>query len=105
MDLTIKNCPDDKLVIEEILANAETTIKNYHDKQIRIVPEAKEVEFATVVESFRTANKIGIKEEKDGLGKDDGSGIGIVGVPTDGVVEPDPAKPTSLEPEDSGEAK
>ena len=105
MQLIIENVPEDKAVITEILTNAETTIKNYHDKQIRIVPEVKEVEFATVVESFRTANKIGIKEEADGLGKDDGGGIGIVGVPADGVVEPDPAKPANLEPKDSGEIK
>ena len=63
MDLIIKNCPDDKLVIEEILANAETTIKNYHDKQIRVVAPEKEVEYETAVASFKVANKIGIKEE------------------------------------------
>jgi hypothetical protein len=105
MQLIIENVPEDKAVITEILTNAETTIKNYHDKQIRIVPEVKEVEFATVVESFRTANKIGIKEEADGLGKDDGGAVKGDGIRPVGVVEPDPAKPTSLEPEDSGEAK
>jgi hypothetical protein len=105
MDLIIKDVPDDKAVITEILANAETTIKNYHDKQIRIVPEAKEVEFATAVESFRTANKIGIKEEADGLIDNDGGAIKEPSIRPDGVVEPDPAKPTSLEPEDSGEVK
>ena len=63
MDLIIKDVPDDKAVITEILANAETTIKNYHSKQIRVVAPEKEVEYETAVASFKVANKIGIKEE------------------------------------------
>ena len=105
MQLIIENVPEDKAVITEILTNAETTIKNYHDKQIRIVPEAKEVEFATAVESFRTANKIGIKEEADGLGKDDGGAVKEPSIRPDVVIEPDPAKLANLEPKDSGEVK
>jgi hypothetical protein len=77
------------------LANAETTIRIYHDRQIRVVPEAKEVEFATAVESFRTANKIGIKEEADGLIDNDGGAIGIAGVQAGEAIEPDPAKPSN----------
>ena len=60
MELVIKDVPDDKAVITEILANAETTIRNFHDKQIRVVSPEKEVEFATAVESFKTANKISL---------------------------------------------
>jgi hypothetical protein len=62
-DLVIKGVPDDKAVITEILANAETTIKNYHSKQIRVVAPEKEAEYETAVASFKVANKIGIKEE------------------------------------------
>jgi hypothetical protein len=66
-DLVIKDVPDDKAVITEILANAETTISNYHSKQIRVVAQEKEVEYETAVSAFKTANKIGlvadIKEE------------------------------------------
>jgi hypothetical protein len=94
-DLIIKDVPDDKAVITEILANAETTISNYHSKQIRIVPEAKEVEFATAVESFRTANKIGIKEEADGLIDNDGGAVEELGIRPDGVVESDPTEPSN----------
>jgi hypothetical protein len=63
MDLIIKDVPDDKAVIEEILCNAQTTISNYHSKQIRVVAPEKEAEYETAVASFKVANKIGIKEE------------------------------------------
>ena len=62
-DLIIKDVPDDKAVINEILANAETTNSNYHSKQIRVGAPEKEVEYETAVSAFKTANKIGIKEE------------------------------------------
>ena len=61
-DLVIKDVPDDKVVITEILANAETTIRNYHDKQIRVVAPEKEVEFTATMEVFKVANKIGIAD-------------------------------------------
>ena len=56
-DLVIKDVPDDKAVIEEILANASTTISNYHSKQIRVVAPEKEVEYQTVINSYKLANK------------------------------------------------
>jgi hypothetical protein len=92
-DLVIKDVPDDKVVITEILANAETTIKNYHDKQIRVVAPEKEVEFETAVAAFKLANKQAIKEESDGLGQVEFSGIGVDGIPAGGVIGPDTAKP------------
>lgn len=58
MDLVIKNVPEEKAVIQEIISNAETTIRNYHDKLIRTIPVEKELEFEAVMTSFRGANKI-----------------------------------------------
>ena len=65
MILEIKDVPDDKAVIEEILTNAQTTISNYHSKQIRVVAPEKEAEYETAVASFKAANKIGIVEVKE----------------------------------------
>ncbi len=56
-DLVIKDVPDDKDVIAEILANAETTVSNYLAKQHLVVAETKKAEYDTAVESFKTANK------------------------------------------------
>ena len=89
MDLIIKDVPDDKAVITEILANAETTIRIYHDRQIRVVAPEKEAEFVNAVSAFRLSNKIGlIKEEADGIIVDDGGAVEGVGVrPVGGVGE------------------
>ena len=94
-DLVIKNVPEDKAVITEILTNAQTTVNNYLAKQHLVVAEAKKVEYETAVSAFKLANKQAIKEEADGLIDNDGGGIGIIGVPTNGVIEPDPAKPSN----------
>ena len=56
MELTIKNVPENDLVITEILANAEATIRNYHQAIIFEVTEAKVSQLNDVVNSFRTAN-------------------------------------------------
>jgi hypothetical protein len=105
MQLIIENVPEDKACITEILANAETTIKNYHDKQIRVVAPEKEVEFETAVAAFKLANKQAIKEEADGLIDNDGGAVKGAGIRSVGVVEPDPEKLANLEPKDSGEIK
>jgi hypothetical protein len=91
-DLVIKDVPDDKAVITEILANAETSIRNFYDKQIRVVAPEKEVEFETAVASFKLANKQAIKEESDGLGQVEFIGIGVDGIPAGGVIGPDTEK-------------
>ena len=62
-DLVIKDVPDDKAVITEILANAQTTVSNYLAKQHLVVPEIKKAEYDTAVESFKTANKVAVKGE------------------------------------------
>jgi hypothetical protein len=54
--LEIVNVPDVESVLNEIKANAETTIRNYWDKEIRVVPEEKELEFKAKVEMFRADN-------------------------------------------------
>jgi hypothetical protein len=100
-DLVIKDVPDDKVVITEILANAQTTVNNYLAKQHLVVAEAKKVEYETAVSAFKLANKQAIKEEADGLGKDDGGAIKEPSIRPDVVIEPDPAKPANLEPKDS----
>jgi hypothetical protein len=56
MELTIKNVPENDAVIAEILANAEATIRNYHQAIIFEVTEAKVAQLNDVVNSFRTAN-------------------------------------------------
>ena len=60
-DLVIKDVPDDKDVVAEILRNAETTVNNYLAKQHLIVAETKKVEYDTAVEAFKTANKVEVK--------------------------------------------
>jgi hypothetical protein len=92
-DLVIKNVPDDKAVIKGILDFSEAIIRNYHSKQIRVVAPEKEVEFETAVAAFKLANKQAIKEEADGLGQVEFSGIGVDGIPAGGVIGADPAKP------------
>jgi hypothetical protein len=64
MELTIKNVPEDDRVIAEILANAEATIRNYHQAIIFEVTEAKVAQLNDVVNSFRTAN-VRAKSEVD----------------------------------------
>jgi hypothetical protein len=54
--LEIANVPDVESVLTEIKANAETTIRNYWDKEIRVVSEEKELEFKAKVEAFRVDN-------------------------------------------------
>ena len=93
MELILKDVPDDKDVIAEILTNAETTVNNYLAKQHLVVAEAKKVEYETAVSAFKLANKQSIKEEKDGLGQVEFSGIGVDGIPAGGVIGPDTAKP------------
>jgi hypothetical protein len=57
-DLIIKDVPEDKTVIEEILANAESTISNYHARNIKIVEKEKVDLYDSTILSFRTANKL-----------------------------------------------
>ena len=54
--LEITNVPDVESVITEIKTNAETTIKNFWDKEIRVVSEEKELEFKAKVDTFRMEN-------------------------------------------------
>jgi hypothetical protein len=54
--LEIVNVPDVESVIQEIRTNAETTIKNFWDKEIRVVSEEKELEFKAKVDTFRRDN-------------------------------------------------
>jgi hypothetical protein len=58
MELIIKDVPDDKAVIEEILTNAETTISNYHARIIKVVEKEKVDLYDSTLLSFRTANKL-----------------------------------------------
>lgn len=58
--IEINNVPDVESVITEIKTNAETTIRNFWDKEIRVVPEEKELEFKAKVEAFRFENEIDI---------------------------------------------
>jgi hypothetical protein len=54
--LEIANVPEVESVIAEIKQNAETTIKNFWDKEIRVVSEEKELEFKAKVDTFRRDN-------------------------------------------------
>ena len=54
--LEIVNVPDVESVITEIKTNAETTIRNYWDKEIRVVSEEKELEYKAKVDTFRRDN-------------------------------------------------
>jgi len=54
--LEIVNVPDVESVIQEIRTNAETTIKNFWDKEIRVVSEEKELEYKAKVDTFRLEN-------------------------------------------------
>jgi hypothetical protein len=56
IELTISNVPEVESVIQEIRTNAETTIKNFWDKEIRVVPEEKELEYKAKVDTFRLEN-------------------------------------------------
>ena len=56
IELTISNVPDVESVITEIKTNAETTIRNYWDKEIRVVSEEKELEYKAKVDTFRMEN-------------------------------------------------
>jgi hypothetical protein len=56
MDLTIKNVPEDDIVIAEILSSAESTIRNYHAKIIFKIDDEKQTQFNNVVSEFRAAN-------------------------------------------------
>jgi hypothetical protein len=62
--LEIVNVPDVESVIQEIRTNAETTIKNFWDKEIRVVPEEKELEYKAKVEMFRSDNFMDVAVEK-----------------------------------------
>ena len=61
--LEIANVPEVESVIQEIRANAETTIKNYWDKEIRVVSEEKEIEFKAKVDMFRADNRMDVAVE------------------------------------------
>jgi hypothetical protein len=65
-------------------------VNNYLAKQHLVVAEAKKVEYETAVSAFQLANKI--KEESDGLGQVEFSGIGVDGIPAGGVIGPDTEK-------------
>jgi hypothetical protein len=54
--LEIANVPEVESVITEIKQNAETTIKNFWDKEIRVVSEEKELEYKAKVDTFRRDN-------------------------------------------------
>jgi hypothetical protein len=54
--LEISNVPDVESVIAEIKTNAETTIRNFWDKEIRVVSEEKELEYKAKVDTFRLEN-------------------------------------------------
>jgi hypothetical protein len=54
--LEIVNVPEVESVLNEIKANAETTIKNFWDKEIRVVSEEKELEYKAKVDTFRLEN-------------------------------------------------
>ena len=56
IELTISNVPEVESVIAEIKTNAETTIRNYWDKEIRVVSEEKELEYKAKVDTFRRDN-------------------------------------------------
>jgi hypothetical protein len=65
--LEIVNVPEVESVIAEIKTNAETTIKNFWDKEIRVVSEEKELEYKAKVDMFRADNDMvaeAITEEK-----------------------------------------
>jgi hypothetical protein len=62
--LEIVNVPEVESVIAEIKTNAETTIKNFWDKEIRVVPEEKELEFKAKVDMFRADNFMDVAVEK-----------------------------------------
>jgi hypothetical protein len=61
--LEIVNVPEVESVIFEIKQNAETTIKNFWDKEIRVVPEEKELEFKAKVDMFRADNRMDVAVE------------------------------------------
>ena len=61
--LEIANVPDVESVIAEIKQNAETTIRNFWDKEIRVVPEEKELEFKAKVDMFRADNFMDVAVE------------------------------------------
>ena len=62
--LEIANVPEVESVIAEIKQNAETTIRNYWDKEIRVVSEEKELEFKAKVDMFRADNFMDVAVEK-----------------------------------------
>ena len=61
--LEIANVPEVESVIREIRANAETTIKNFWDKEIRVVSEEKELEYKAKVDMFRADNRMDVAVE------------------------------------------
>ena len=61
--LEIANVPDVESVIAEIKTNAETTIRNYWDKEIRVVSEEKELEYKAKVDMFRADNCMDVAVE------------------------------------------
>jgi hypothetical protein len=61
--LEIANVPEVESVLNEIKQNAETTIRNYWDKEIRVVSEEKELEFKAKVDMFRADNFMDVAVE------------------------------------------
>ena len=61
--LEIANVPDVESVIQEIRTNAETTIRNFWDKEIRVVSEEKELEYKAKVDMFRADNRMDVAVE------------------------------------------
>lgn len=64
MDLIIKNVPDDKDVVTEILTNAETTIKNYHAKLILTIPVEKQLQYEQEIDNFKSVNTSTLEKYK-----------------------------------------
>ena len=57
IELNIGKVPNDEVVIEEILANARATVKNFLDRTVRIVPPEKEAEAQAVLDDFDITNE------------------------------------------------
>jgi len=56
IDLVIAGVPDDDAVKIEIMTNAETTIRNYLERTIKVMPKEVEAEYQAKIEEFHTAN-------------------------------------------------
>jgi hypothetical protein len=57
-DLTIKNVPNVQSVQDEILRNAESSVKNYLASSIKTIEPIKEEAYEAAIMEFRTVNKL-----------------------------------------------